>query len=168
MSRHIKCRRPQLTPSLKLCLKWWLEVLDLGIWHAFDTKCQRGIRISATLFSVVRNASGLQSRVHQCTCSVTLAARHHERRQFFSGCDCMLALCFVNVLALHISDGVVEYCDVQPPQEVLMFFKKRRDNQITSLELLSIAYGIYCGTRCVIRPHVLVACRGYDFRREDS
>ena len=67
-----------------------------------------------------------------------------------------------------ISDGVVEYCDVQPPQEVLMFFKKRRDNQITSLELLSIAYGIYYGICYVIRPHFLVDCRSYDFRREDS
>ena len=43
---------------------------------------------------------------------------------------------------LHASDGVKAFCDEEPPREVLTFFKKRGGNQIMSLELLSIAYGI--------------------------
>ena len=34
------------------------------------------------------------------------------------------------------------YCDAEPSKEVMKFFRERRDNQIMSLELLSIAYGI--------------------------
>ena len=47
---------------------------------------------------------------------------------------------FVHNLA---RDGMVSYCDMQPSEKIMRSFKKRGDNQITSLEILSIALGKY-------------------------
>ncbi len=41
-------------------------------------------------------------------------------------------------------DGKCAYCDYEPPQKVMNMFKSRRDRQITSLEILSIALGKEC------------------------
>ena len=38
-------------------------------------------------------------------------------------------------------DGRIEYADEEPSKEVMRQFKRRGDNQIASLELLSIAFG---------------------------
>lgn len=34
------------------------------------------------------------------------------------------------------------YCDMEPPADLMSFFKRRGDKQITSLEILAIALGI--------------------------
>ena len=53
---------------------------------------------------------------------------------------------------------MVSYCDMQPSKKIMCSFKKRGDNQITSLEILSIALGEYKYefTHAVI--HALIAC----------
>ena len=38
-------------------------------------------------------------------------------------------------------DGVISFCDMQPSEETLSCFRSRGDNQIMSLEVLSIALG---------------------------
>ena len=69
-------------------------------------------------------------------------ARRLVPRQSSSGVHGFLLYRHVKSFAFSLhSDGNVTYCDVEPPAEVLSFFQRRRDNQIMSLELLSIAYG---------------------------
>ena len=46
------------------------------------------------------------------------------------------------VAAVLVADKRIEYCDLEPPAEVLALFKKRDDGDIMSLELLSIALGL--------------------------
>ena len=46
------------------------------------------------------------------------------------------------VAAVLYKDRKFAYCDIEPPAEILYSFMKREDNQITSLEILSIALGI--------------------------
>ena len=46
------------------------------------------------------------------------------------------------VAAILFRDGQRRFCDMQPDEKQLGFFKKRGDNQIMSLELLSIALGV--------------------------
>ena len=46
------------------------------------------------------------------------------------------------VAAILLRDGQRRFCDMQPDEKQLGFFKKRGDNQIMSLELLSIALGV--------------------------
>ena len=41
-----------------------------------------------------------------------------------------------------LRDRRFAYCDTEPPDVILNSFMKRGDNQITSLEILSIALGI--------------------------
>ena len=45
------------------------------------------------------------------------------------------------IAAVLVVDGRIEYADVEPSKEVMRQFKRRGDNQIASLELLSIAFG---------------------------
>ena len=40
------------------------------------------------------------------------------------------------------SDGQIDYCDMEPAASTMQLFQSRRDNQITSLEILSIALGV--------------------------
>ena len=58
-----------------------------------------------------------------------------------------LSLAFSRVVYLFVltcgRDGMVSYCDMQPSEKIMCSFKKRGDNQITSLEILSIALGEY-------------------------
>ena len=44
--------------------------------------------------------------------------------------------------AVLVGDGIVEFCDMEPEESVLSNFRRRGDNQIMSLELLSIALGV--------------------------
>ena len=46
------------------------------------------------------------------------------------------------VAAILFRDGQISFCDMQPDAKQLSYFTKRGDNQIMSLELLSIALGI--------------------------
>jgi hypothetical protein len=39
-------------------------------------------------------------------------------------------------------DGRTSYCDMEPPAELMESFMVRGDNQIMSLEILSIALGV--------------------------
>ena len=41
-------------------------------------------------------------------------------------------------------DGRTSYCDMEPPAELMESFMVRGDNQIMSLEILSIALGVMC------------------------
>ena len=43
---------------------------------------------------------------------------------------------------IFASDGEQMYCDEEPSAGLVSFFRQRRDNQIMSLEVLSVAYGI--------------------------
>ena len=45
---------------------------------------------------------------------------------------------------LLTEDGEISYTDCAPPVEFLARFKPRNDNQIASLEMLAIAYGVWC------------------------
>ena len=45
---------------------------------------------------------------------------------------------------LLTEDGEISYTDCAPPVELLAQFKPRNDNQIASLEMLAIAYGMGC------------------------
>ena len=45
------------------------------------------------------------------------------------------------VAAVLVVDGRIEYSDFEPSKEVMRQFTRRGDNQIASLELLSIAFG---------------------------
>jgi len=45
------------------------------------------------------------------------------------------------VAAVLVVDGRIEYADFEPSKEVMSQFTRRGDNQIASLELLSIAFG---------------------------
>ena len=45
------------------------------------------------------------------------------------------------VAAVLVADGRIEYSDFEPSKEVMRQFIRRGDNQIASLELLSIAFG---------------------------
>ena len=52
------------------------------------------------------------------------------------------------VAAVCICDGVIQYADTQPKDEVLEQFKVRDDGQIASLEMLAIALGEQVGLHC--------------------
>jgi len=58
-------------------------------------------------------------------------------------------------------DGQFKYCDLEPPAEVMGSFKIRGDNQIMSLEILSIALGAWTAwLLCVCSRNVcIVACQ---------
>lgn len=45
------------------------------------------------------------------------------------------------IAAVLVADGRIEYADFEPSKEVMRQFTRRGDNQIASLELLSIAFG---------------------------
>ena len=46
------------------------------------------------------------------------------------------------IAAVLICDGCIEFADMEPDEKVLRQFRARGDNQIASLELLAIAFGI--------------------------
>ena len=142
MTRHIRCRRPQLTPSLRLCMKWWLEVLDLGIWYTlWSSVWDLPSTISSLCFSEKRKWRQNAGPPVYMFCDARSTPPRAAAVLFWL---CMVFYCVRHVKSLHFalhSDGNVTYCDVEPPAEVLSFFRRRRDNQIMSLELLSIAYG---------------------------
>ena len=56
------------------------------------------------------------------------------------------------VAAVVIADGHFHYCDAEPQAHVLAQFAARNDGQITSLEMLAIAYGrpqyVHSPARC--------------------
>ena len=45
------------------------------------------------------------------------------------------------IAAVLVADGRIEYADVEPSKEIMKQFIRRGDNQIASLEILSIAFG---------------------------
>ena len=49
--------------------------------------------------------------------------------------------------AVVVCDGRISYTDWEPPERLMQFFKKRKDNQIQSLELLALALGLCTFTR---------------------
>ena len=54
-------------------------------------------------------------------------------------------------LVVNCGDGKSAYCDYEPPQKIMNMVKTRRDRQITSLVILSIALGRdhgNCGSMC--------------------
>ena len=48
----------------------------------------------------------------------------------------------MHVCACLISDGKISYSDWEPPEKFMTMFQDRRDNQITSLEMLAISFGV--------------------------
>ena len=96
-----------LVSELKLALRWWLQVLKLGIVEMRPWKENK------------------QMPVH-----IFCDARSTPPR----------------IAAVMIKDGRTSFCDMAPSDELMNSFKRRGDNQIMSLEILSIALGI------VIRP----------------
>ena len=63
----------------------------------------------------------------------------------------MPGLMFFAALSACCSDGAIKFADMEPAAEVLKAFKPRGDNQIMSLEILSIALGE--ALMSVRRPH---------------
>jgi len=97
----------KMNAELKLALRWWLQVLKLGIVEMRSWKENK------------------QMPVH-----IFCDARSTPPR----------------IAAVMIKDGRTSFCDMAPSDELMKSFKRRGDNQIMSLEILSIALGI------VIRP----------------
>ena len=58
-----------------------------------------------------------------------------DGRLFFS-CTCVRIVSLLICVCRHF------YCDMEPPESLMKFFRKRGDKQITSLEILAIALGI--------------------------
>ena len=62
------------------------------------------------------------------------------------------------VAAVLEIDGDLFYSDGPPPRGIMESFQHREDNQITSLEILSIAFGVPCPSlhhRSTSRTHIL-------------
>ena len=129
--QQIRRESPDLTLELELALKWWLQVLELELcetqkWQANDAS-------PCCMFCDARSTPPRAAAVlfWQVLGSTVLPHAHV--------CTC----CFG-------SGNKRVFCDEEPPAELMRLFKRRRDNQIMSLELLSIAYGTLfakCGTR---------------------
>ena len=49
----------------------------------------------------------------------------------------------LNMLLFSVRDGEISYCDMPVPDHIVAFFKKRKDNQIMGLEVLSVALGMH-------------------------
>ena len=69
--------------------------------------------------------------------------------------------------AVLVADGKIEYADEEPSAEGMQQFQRRGDNQIASLELLSIAFGLstfaeklkgYAYSVCLVPCLHCVAC----------
>ena len=54
------------------------------------------------------------------------------------------------------SDGQMQYCDMEPEASTMELFRSRRDNQITSLEILSIALGVSTFAEALAGREVLI------------
>ena len=57
---------------------------------------------------------------------------------------CMFLGPLLNILLFSFRDGEISYCDMPVPDHIVAFFKRRKDNQIMGLEVLSVALGVHC------------------------
>ena len=96
--RQIRCRNPRLQHDLKIALKWWLEVLKLGIWWALDASLHVWYTLGFYLFCLVKNANGSRILPRLCSCSAMQEA-HHLGPLLYSSC------------ILHLVSGLQNFCD---------------------------------------------------------
>ena len=69
-------------------------------------------------------------------------ARLHVLPPYFIGWHFHVLFSWHFAFTLLLRDRSFAYCDTEPPDVILNAFMRRGDNQITSLEILSIALGI--------------------------
>ena len=144
--RQEKKRSSLLDDELTLALQWWLEVLQLGVTQkrTWEREQKRPVHLFCDARSTPPRVAAVLVR---CALFVLLRVcrRAFDMLRFF----------------LIDRDGRFKYCDLEPPAEVMGSFKIRGDNQIMSLEILSIALGAWTSWllcmcfRCVC----IVACQ---------
>lgn len=120
--KQIRSRSSRIGAELDLALRWWHEVLCLGIAEErpWVENASKPVHIFADARSTPpRIAAVLIRQVAQLLLEPYPA---------------ILFLC---------REGAIEYCDIAPCHDVLASFRRSGDNQIVSLELLSIALGAY-------------------------
>ena len=119
--RQVHAPSSNLNVELSLALHWWLEVLNMGI-------CQFRPWTAST-----------EKPVHMfCDARSTLPRVAAVLYRFAFSC-----VGFDGSVHSHLlRDRKFAYCDIEPPDVILNAFMRRGDNQITSLEILSIALGI--------------------------
>ena len=113
---HARGHTQKVDHSLRLCLEWWLEVLD------------------SELSELVPWEQSNQQCVHLFCDARSVPPR---------------------IAAVLVFDGKEYYTDCAPPDEVVAFFKPRGDNQVMSLELLSIAFG-FCTFASMLRGRKVI------------
>ena len=55
-----------------------------------------------------------------------------------------------------LSDGEITYSDWEPPEKFMTMFQDRADNQITSLEMLAISFGVSTHEAKIAGRNVLI------------
>ena len=72
------------------------------------------------------------------------------RRTVGFACTCVRIVQFLIRVSRHF------YCDMEPPENLMQFFRKRGDKQITSLEILAIALGISTFSNMIANRRLIV------------
>ena len=122
--KQIRKATSEVDEELEKALRWWLTVLREEICEIrfiFLSPCANQISIVCMLLLACRRWVESEQKPLQLLCD----ARSTPPR----------------IAAVLVADGRIEYADFEPSKEVMRQFTRRGDNQIASLELLSIAFG---------------------------
>ena len=119
--RNVQSPRSVIGKELRVTLQWWREVLDLQIKERrdWDTKREPPMHLFC-------DARSTPPRVAAVLCRYD---------------NFIFLRILLSPLRCYCRPGKMEFADFEPTVEVMNSFKKRGDNQILSLELLSIALG---------------------------
>ena len=121
MLRLIKSKSGKIGQELRLALRWWIEVLELEI-----NEC--------------RKWRGSQLPPVHLFCD----ARSTPPRIAAVLFKCVVHMRFTSSLPLRGDrDEKVLFCDMEPPSSLMDTFLSRGDKQIMTLEVLSIALGLF-------------------------
>ncbi len=120
-NRQIHSKTADMQRPLAWALVWWLQVLELGIVEEqkWDGSKQQPVHLFCDARSTPPRVAAVMIRLGAVPGWVS------ARPSPF----------------LFARDGARSYCDMQPDKELMQCFKRRGDNQIMSLEILSIALG---------------------------
>ena len=140
LCKQARSRHPRVDAELRLALEWWKEVLRLGL------KC---VRLHADPSTAIVACGG--------DCREMRRWRGSSRPPVHLFCDARSTpprvaavlfrrerSTFLRLVAQRFcscSNGKITYADMQPAEATMAAFKPRGDNQIMSLEILSIALG---------------------------
>ena len=122
--KQIRKATSEIDEELEKALRWWLTVLREDI-------CE----IRSILFFIFAFQT-ITVYILMLTCRRWVES---EQKPLQLLCDARSTP--PRVAAVLVVDGRIEYSDFEPSKEVMRQFTRRGDNQIASLELLSIAFG---------------------------